>query len=170
MKKILATLSLAALMAGCSDGGSGISDKTHAEASDPKNEAINPTSNIPARAQKTPIISPKVELLTITRESLLSQLSNTFPNQLCSKINHAKIPMSSTNCSTTAQEALSDCINDEKDNLPEVITIHKTTEAPDIIATLKPILTCTKTKMGISSDAKVAIKLNFEFNESPSTN
>jgi hypothetical protein len=53
MKKALAILSITALMAGCSEGGSGISDKNHSEASDPKNEAItSPNSDTPARAKK----------------------------------------------------------------------------------------------------------------------
>jgi hypothetical protein len=109
-------------------------------------------------------------MLTISRESLLTQLSNTFPNQICSKLNQAKIPSSAENCENNAKEALDSCINDEEDNLPEVITIHKASEAPEVIATLKPILTCTKKEMGIPVNDKVAIKLNFEFNETPTLN
>ena len=143
MKKILIAIMTVVVVVGCSDGSSGITEKKSSDSSVKNNKNIG--------------------VLTITKESLLGQLSKNFPNRLCNSINGAKLNMNPEQCVKVAHNALTDCIGTNRDDLPEIIEIDKSNQSQQIINLLKPIFTCTKDKMGIPAKDKIAIRLNFEF-------
>lgn len=134
------------LMTGCSDDANGVTGQ--------KSNDVNLN---PADDKKN---------LTITKKSMLRQLVGLFPDRLCNSSNGAKLNMNSEQCMEVAHTALTDCISMESNHLPKVIEIDKSKQSQQIIGLLKPIFSCTKNKMNIPEQDKIAIRLNFEFNTS----
>ena len=126
-------------------------------------ENNNPTNK--KTAQSTDNNANNSNYLTIKRSDLFTQLQNTFPSRLCNNINLAKLKESREKCEQQTNIALQACINSERTQFPNVIKISKTEQAQQVIGTLKPIFDCTKAKMGIPEEEKLAIKLNFQFNQ-----